>query len=351
MVQQRQPRQRLSRLDPSRTVGLRNLFRSYLIKQLNRLLVKVYELVVTEDAFGLTHHSSGIPTAQLLRVNTAGEPIAKRLGSNSTQSRRLCRRPTADTSLGNGSQAIPPATWPVASPPLLLNQRFAFTSTSQQVQAFERWLEEQMTEMLATGMSQQALEQYIAQGYRRGLGRAYNDLVNRRNHTSQQQGYVGSQQDFLRSSFGRPVSVETVKLLVSRVFTELKGVTQSMATAMTRTLADGLVAGQSPRTIARALARNVNGIGKVRASTIARTEIVRAHAEGQLVGMEQLGATEVGVEVEWLTAGDYRVCLLCADMEGKVFPIKEAHNQLPRHPNCRCAWIPSLAKSGKQKRR
>ena len=44
---------------------------------------------------------------------------------------------------------------------------------------------------------------------------------------------------------------------------------------------------------------------------------------------------------EWSTAGDDRVCPLCGPLEGSVMTVKEARGLLPRHPNCRCAWIPA----------
>ena len=45
--------------------------------------------------------------------------------------------------------------------------------------------------------------------------------------------------------------------------------------------------------------------------------------------------------VEWSTAGDDRVCEACLPMEGVVLKLSEAHNMIPRHPNCRCSFIPA----------
>src|SRR5690606_28972829 len=41
------------------------------------------------------------------------------------------------------------------------------------------------------------------------------------------------------------------------------------------------------------------------------------------------------------TAGDDSVCELCGSLEGVIFTVEEARGLLPRHPNCRCAWIPA----------
>jgi len=74
---------------------------------------------------------------------------------------------------------------------------------------------------------------------------------------------------------------------------------------------------------------------------VARTEIIRTHAEGQLDAFERLGVTEVGVMAEWITADDERVCPLCKSLDGVVLKVKEARGLLPRHTNCRCAWTPA----------
>jgi SPP1 gp7 family putative phage head morphogenesis protein len=55
-----------------------------------------------------------------------------------------------------------------------------------------------------------------------------------------------------------------------------------------------------------------------------------------------MGIKEVGVMVEWSTAGDDRVCEECESMEGKIMDIDDAHGMIPVHPNCRCAFIPYI---------
>jgi SPP1 gp7 family putative phage head morphogenesis protein len=87
-------------------------------------------------------------------------------------------------------------------------------------------------------------------------------------------------------------------------------------------------------------------IGINRARMIARTEIIRAHAEGQLDALEKLGVDKVGVMVEWSTAGDDRVCSLCMSLEGVVLKIKEARGLIPRHISCRCAFSPANVGEG-----
>jgi SPP1 gp7 family putative phage head morphogenesis protein len=207
---------------------------------------------------------------------------------------------------------------------LVQNKRWAHAASDAKVKEFQAWLKGQMPKVA----DEQLWQQYTLKGFQKGAGRAFTDTKQK-----------GSQQQFLKQAFGKPVSVEKVKLVASRSFNDLQGVTDSMATQMTRTLADGLVEGKAPADIASDLT-DVIDISEGRAETIARTEIIRAHAEGQLMAMEELGIDEVGAAVEW-TALD-TACPKCAPLDGIVLKVSEARGLLPRHPSCRCAWLPAL---------
>lgn len=230
------------------------------------------------------------------------------------------------------------------------NQRFEFLSTVQQKEAFEKWLEKEMSDVVLTG---DYWEEYIRQGYAKGAGRVFDDTRKVQRATAitpRQIGFMeGSKQQFLLDAFGRPESIEKVQLLASRVFTDLKGVSNTVSTQLSRVLVDGLVQGQHPMIIAKNMVGPDSPLQKIginRARMIARTEIIRSHAEGQLDGLEKLGVDKVGVMVEWSTAGDDRVCSLCMSLEGVVLKIKEARGILPRHTNCRCAFLPANVSEG-----
>lgn len=225
--------------------------------------------------------------------------------------------------------------------PKATTNRWKFKTTPQKVMEFQRWLREQADKELLGVSDRELWESFAEAGFRKGSGRAFDD-VNRGRRWSPGQGdfYRGSREHFLRSSFGRPETVEKLQLLSSRSFTDLKNVIDDMATRMSRTLMDGLARGDNPRDMVDGLIEDLD-ISEVRAEAIARTEIIRAHAEGQLDAMERMGVEEVGVAVEWSTAGDLRVCPMCATLEGIVLTVEEAHGLIPAHPNCRCAFLPA----------
>jgi SPP1 gp7 family putative phage head morphogenesis protein len=94
--------------------------------------------------------------------------------------------------------------------------------------------------------------------------------------------------------------------------------------------------------IAAEMLDKIDNLTETRALTLARTEVIHAHAEGQLDQFTDLGVEEVGVEAEFSTAGDDLVCPECEALEGQSFPVEEAHGIIPVHPNCRCTWIPKI---------
>lgn len=223
---------------------------------------------------------------------------------------------------------------------LTLN-RFQFHSSPDKVAEFQKWLRQQFKAVLLGKSDEELWAEFARKGFERGAGRAFDD-VNKTKRWLPGQGdfYGGTRKEFLRSSFGRPETTDKLKLLAGRSFTDLKNVTEDMATRMSRTLMDGLARGSNPRDLVDDLVEDL-GVSEVRAEAIARTEIIRAHAEGQLDAMEKLGVEEVGVAVEWGTAKDGRVCRHCQPLQGVVLTIEEAHGTIPAHVNCRCAFVPA----------
>jgi len=280
---------KVKRIDPSRTAMLRRGF----LAEMNRRFVKLYReikiLIVEEDAFGLKERT---PLVILAAPN-----------------------------------------------------RFAFATKPQKLRAFHTWLQDQINQVVfvvsGRGVPGQPWTyQYIEPAFKKGVTRAYSD-VSKESLASSPEWYKGSQEQFLRTTFSQPVVMEKVELLSLRAFEQLKGVTALMSQQMSRILSTGLISGHNPLKIAREMQKSISGLSRVRARMIARTEIIHAHAEGQLASFRMLGVEELGIMAEWSTAGDDRVCPDCGALEGEVFTIDEAEGLIPLHPNCRCAWIPS----------
>lgn len=276
--------------DPTRTGNIRQGFIVEINRKTNALKRKIWDLVVTEDAFGLK----------------AGGTI---------------KTPSS----------------------LVGNQRFAFRTDVEKIKGLSSWFEDQVKEGILSVDAKTGdiwAADYVASAYKQGYQRAYEDL-----HKSQLSKsvdfYNGSRQEFLRSAFAQPESMEKIRLLAARTFQDLKGVSQDMGTQISRFLVDGMAHGRSPQQIARDMNRAITKLTNTRARAIARTEIINAHAEGQLDSFQKLGVEKLSVMAEWSTAGDDLVCPLCHPLEGVTYTIAEARGMLPRHVNCRCAWAPA----------
>lgn len=212
------------------------------------------------------------------------------------------------------------------------------------IQQFQRWIKSQLGSNLRGASNDELWLKYTMEGLKKGAGRSYDDvhkkMVAAATDKQKLSFYQGTKSEFLKSSFNQPVAIDKVKLLAGRTLDELDGIGSEAATKMTRTLTDGLVQGKSPHDVARDMTKQLD-ITRSRAEVIARTETIRAHAEGQLLALEAMGVGELGVAVEWSTTGDEKVCAKCRPLEGIVVKISEAKGMLPRHPNCRCAWVPA----------
>lgn len=262
-----------------------------------------------------------------------------------------------DDALGLSTTRPKPVTLARAS-----RRQYAFLTSPQKLEAFNNWLAGQIDEDLLAVVGNERWQaplnsiasgpwtgKYIESAYKRGVVNAF--LQARKEQLSQEPGFGEmSQEQFLRESFSAPETVAKVQLLGTRAFEGMKGLTAQMKSELNRVLAQGIADGRGAEDIADQIAERV-GVSEERALRIARTEVIHAHAEGQLDSFQELGVEELGIMAEWSTAGDDRVCPRCQKFEGKLFTIQKARGLIPLHPNCRCSWIPAEAPKKKKKKR
>jgi SPP1 gp7 family putative phage head morphogenesis protein len=200
----------------------------------------------------------------------------------------------------------------------------------RQIEAFDAWLQRQMdNEVLETIGPKH--NQFVRTSYERGLAHA--------DREARKIGLDIPNRD-VATVINRPIHREELQLIYTRDYSELEGITQAVSQQSSRTLAEGLAAGENPRDIARRLTDRVDAIGKTRATTLARTSVIDTFNSAALNRYEELGAEGVSVKAEHQTAGDRRVCAECRSLAGTVYTIQEAKGRIPVHPRCRCAWVP-----------
>jgi SPP1 gp7 family putative phage head morphogenesis protein len=220
---------------------------------------------------------------------------------------------------------------------------FEFERSAQKVDSFMAWLRRAQRENILgiregtpIGASAQTAwaNVYIDSAYQRGISHAAAEMRG--------QGATVSDR-WIDSAFNRPIHADRVGLIYTRNFSELEGITQAMDQQISRILAQGIADGRNPRDLARLINDRVDKIGITRARMLARTEIISAHAEASLNSYEEAGLEGVNVKAEVLTAGDDRVCEICADLEdGGPYSMDEARGLIPAHPNCRCVLTPII---------
>jgi SPP1 gp7 family putative phage head morphogenesis protein len=275
----------MAEIDPSRTTTLRRQYGMDLIGRFVRVARDCQDLIVVDDAFGL------------------GE---ERLSFN-------------------------------------VKREFAFATKDQKMVEFIKWLDQRIAERVLTvsGLESKGIPtwqaKYIHAAYAKGVTKAFKQ-VKPQNYLVPDPFYQGQQAQFIESSFSAPRSLESVRILATRAFEELKDISRSTATQLNIIFAEGMASGKSPKAIAREITDRISTITKTRALRLARTEIIHAHAEGQLDAFAELGVTTTTALAELQTAGD--PCPICFALSGQVFTLAEARGIIPVHPNCRCIWVP-----------
>lgn len=219
-------------------------------------------------------------------------------------------------------------------------REFAFPRSDRKVQAFMDWLESESSKdilgvQLGTPIRSAASRSwqniYIKAAYGKSMQKAAQRL--------KKQG-VKVEDSWLEQAFNRPIHADRVGIIYTRTYRDLKGITSTMDTQISRTLARGLVEGVGARKLAREIVERVDKIGITRARVLARTEVISSAAEATLNSYKEAGVLGVETQAEFATAEDEQVCPQCESLQGKIYPISEASGIIPVHPNCRCAWLP-----------
>ena len=238
-------------------------------------------------------------------------------------------------------------TIPVAAP-----NKFAFPNEEDKVDAFMDWLSEMEQRYIlsageegfevlhkprfaGTALDKRWTDVYIRSAYQKGIQRGRQELIN--------SGYPVSPLDEtggVVSAFNQPVHADRAGVLYTRTFRDLKDITNAMDTQISHILTAGIMDGKNPLQLAREINKNVKGMPLTKSRTLARTEIIRAHHRATVQEYRNAQAQGVKVKAEWSTAGDSRVCAICAGLEGKEYTLDEVEGMIPAHPNCRCIALP-----------
>jgi SPP1 gp7 family putative phage head morphogenesis protein len=292
--------EKVRKLDPTRTTTLRLMFVKDMDRRFNDLKRLITSAIVDRDIFGLKEKPRQI-----------------------------------------ASFAVPGANSP---DPLPGYRQFEFATSADKVDGFMEWLNRQeekgilhttKTSQLGTAKNKAWTDIYITDSYKKGAARAIYEM--KAVGVSAPDGFG------LGMGFGlnTPIHADRLALLYTRTFNDLKGIDQAMDAQISRVLAQGLADGDNPIIIAKKINERVDGIGRNRARTLARTEVIRAHHSGMIQEYRNWGLAGVKVQAEWIAAG-FRVCDECAKRDKKIYTLYEIEGMIPLHPNCRCMALPTV---------
>ena len=136
---------------------------------------------------------------------------------------------------------------------------------------------------------------------------------------------------------------------LSRVIRPLVGLTKPQATANLRYYEKLRESGVSQKRAKDLAARYAARQHRLRAYTVARTELATAYNQGAYEGTKQAQAAGLIGDVvkEWCTADDERTCSYCNSLDSKRVGMDEEFDvpsrswstrlTAPAHPSCRCA--------------
>lgn len=318
------------KIDPTRTTLLRKSFEKDFELRFNSIMTAVIDLVVKQDVFGLGLLRNDLCLNIVKKLKSGKYRLYSRSGKN------LGTFDTKQAALKHEAEVMMFKAMAKNEEWGDVLETIKFLPNSKKAEKFEAWLKTQINSKVMVKVQDSFwMDDYTKKAYQKGVDKAYTAV--RRSFRNKEEAEAARRE--FNSVFNNS-SKEKLKLVQARTLTDLKGITSAMSSKISAVIIDGLSKGMSADDIGKAINDRVSKIGLSRAKTLARTEIVRAHAEGSLDAMESLGVKNVGVNVEWATAK--KPCPTCAKLAGVVMTIQQARGLFPRHPNCLCSPIPSL---------
>lgn len=311
-------------IDPTRTLTLRNRFVRAMESKFDLLLSDIREALVDLDVLGLEK-----------------------------------RKPFQSFSFLVNASGLSP-------------RQFDFASSDDKIASFVNWLKGKNQDYLLSGgregirtigqVSSDAraarnswMNTYLDSAYQQGIKRARQEL--KKKGVNIDDGMTSS--GAINVAFNSTVHADRVGLIYTRAYTSLQGITAAMESTVSDVLAMGMADGRGPKEMARLMTKTLTGRGigdefaimdslgrfipaERRAEVLARTEVIRAHHSANIGEYKAAGIMGINVQVEYLTAGDDRVCKICAPLNKKIFKIEEAEHLIPVHPQCRCVALPYI---------
>jgi len=309
--------------NPSKTTTIQRKYAQKLRGRFAKIATEVRRGVRDRDVLGLESDNDGQETSASDLLADAGVPeevrdrLVKLLGAERYDDVKDLGEQLADD----------------YDPDDLVSRDFQFSELSRKHQEFMRWLRAQQAQGVLEVIGRED-NPYVRSAYERGWKNA---------GTWMEPDPVAPD---VMAALQRPVHQDKLQLLYSRNFEALQGITEEVSRQISRELASGLAEGVHPDQMASRITDRIDKIGKTRATTLARTEVMYAHNESIITTYERaMGDVEVDVVAEVSTAQDMHVCEICDPWHGTTMSLEDARSEgPPLHPRCRCVVVPAVEK-------
>lgn len=168
---------------------------------------------------------------------------------------------------------------------------YSYDISTERYESINDFIERLLRNELLDSISGQRPQNWFYQSY---LSSAYNDAIRDTIQSSKNMAdpkVVGDEISMmvrqLDADAFNPQQVQSLGLVYSRVFNEMKGLTDSMKVDLSETLTRGMSSGLGIREITQDIAKRV-GVGFSRAQRISRTEILGAYRTAQRAKTKQI---------------------------------------------------------------
>ena len=225
----------------------------------------------------------------------------------------------------------------------------AYLTRTEQIQYFERNLREILTAEAAE------LEASPARGLPSLLQAAYMQGLNLANFDAKQAGIeYWEERERPQVLVQQDDHKDEIAALLLLLLSDWQGIQQASQAQAMRAFVDSLDAGDAPGAMRAKVRDRLMKIGRTRTGLMVASYVVAAVNAAILARAQDLGVGFVVLEeeLEFVTAGDNRVCPRCRNLAVRdngygpgIFTLSQARGVIPVHALCRCRW--RIARSGR----
>lgn len=230
---------------------------------------------------------------------------------------------------------------------------YSYDISTERYESINSFIERLLYGELLESINGQRPQNWFYQSY---LSSAYNDAIRDTIQSSKNMAnpnVVGDEISMivrqLDADAFNPQQVQSLGLVYSRVFNEMKGLTDSMKVDLSETLTRGMASGLGIREITQDIAKRV-GVGFSRAQRISRTEILGAYRTAQRAKTKQINddiyADSPFVQKQlWFSALAMTSRKWHVSRHGEVYTLQEVeafYSEAKNSVNCMCHQSPIL---------